>query len=168
MAPRGKPIMAKILMHTEYCCIFKEDQVLLVGRMGLQMIFATITLTELLIISFRFRSILSFVTQQAQHQHWPCFCCRSRLILPWIFLLSRTQLYNNVLRPHIKRVWYRGFPFSRPFGIWRWLRDLNPWPPAWQAGILTNWTKPPFTWALRQPTTSSSSSNQNYWCSVRL
>lgn len=30
------------------------------------MIFATITLTELLIIFFRFRSILSFVTQQAQ------------------------------------------------------------------------------------------------------
>ena len=48
MAPRGKPIIAKILMHTEYCCIFKEDQVLLVGRMRLQMIFATITLTELL------------------------------------------------------------------------------------------------------------------------
>ena len=48
MAPRCKPIMAKILMNTEYCCIFKEDQVLLVGRMGLQMTFATVTLTGLL------------------------------------------------------------------------------------------------------------------------
>ena len=48
MAPRCKPIMAKILMHTEYCCIFKEDQVLLVGRMGLQAILAIIALTSLL------------------------------------------------------------------------------------------------------------------------
>ena len=27
---------------------------------------------------------------------------------------------------------------------WRLQGDLNPWPPAWQAGVLTNWTMKPY------------------------
>ena len=32
-----------------------------------------------------------------------------------------------------------------PNPYWRCVRDLNPWPPAWQAGVLTNWTNTPFS-----------------------
>ena len=28
--------------------------------------------------------------------------------------------------------------------LWRLQGDLNPWPPAWQAGVLTNWTMKPY------------------------
>ena len=48
-------------------------------------------------------------------------------------------------------VWLRGRATERN---WRRIRDLNPWPPAWQAGVLLFWTNTPHiggregTWTL--------------------
>ena len=33
--------------------------------------------------------------------------------------------------------------------LWRLQGDLNPWPPAWQAGVLTNWTMEPYKKILK-------------------
>ena len=49
--------------------------------------------------------------------------------------------------------------------IWRSGRDSNPRPPAWQAGILTNWTtRPIFNWlSARKPSLPAS-----YWQSKAM
>ena len=45
---------------------------------------------------------------------------------------------TGIFSPLLYRLSYRG--------KWRPERGSNPRPPAWQAGILTNWTIGPFTW----------------------
>ena len=48
----------------------------------------------------------------------------------WSVLQSGFHWYNHRQNP----------PFLE---WWRLQGDLNPWPPAWQAGVLTNWTMKP-------------------------
>ena len=47
---------------------------------------------------------------------------------------------TRIFSPLLYRLSYRG--------IWRRRWGSNPRPPAWQAGILTNWTTAPHWWAM--------------------
>ena len=62
------------------------------------------------------------------HQHFNCF----------IIFLTSFIVY------HINTLFVNTFFKIYQINIERPRRDLNPWPPAWQAGVLTNWTTWPY------------------------
>ena len=72
------------------------------------------------------RNVLRFIQQTAMYQN------ASRCV---IRLVSR-------LRPQEKSPW-KSITFKGFRVLLRCVRDSNPWPHAWQACILTNWTNAP-------------------------
>mgnify|MGYP007084920507 CR=1 FL=1 len=64
-------------------------------------------------------------------------------------------------------------PFTPTSYMWRRIRDLNPWPPAWQAGVLLFWTNTPFIYPNLQEGISHmdyrqlrSSQNHHQQCTI--
>ena len=59
---------------------------------------------------------------------------------------------------------------TEPFKILKWRsgRDSNPRPPAWQAGILTNWTTGPYFFCNKKDSFSSFLMERIFGCGDRI
>ena len=59
---------------------------------------------------------------------------------------------TRIFSPLLYQLSYRGIQQGLHFLKWRPEGDSNPWPLAWQASVLTNWTTGPLFWGyLRIP-----------------
>ena len=51
---------------------------------------------------------------------------------------------TGIFSPLLYQLSYRGIQQGLYFPLWRPEGDSNPWPLAWQASVLTNWTTGPY------------------------
>ena len=53
---------------------------------------------------------------------------------------AEIEIWTQWLLPYESRL----LPLHHSAIFWRFVWGLNPWPPTWQAGVLSNWTNEPY------------------------
>ena len=87
---------------------------------------------------------------------WNSFAVRTGLVIDAVALLAKNPDPGS-RGGYIQKK-------KKPFGFFlRCVRDSNPWPPAWQADILTNWTNAPLCFSALFVSQSECKGKDFFW-----